>query len=125
MRDVHGFPYPPIDGRIIRVSARAHPVQRAGGDRVQGGEQRHIDATRDEPFGQQTRDLLPGPVVKRRRTPRDRPQKGDLHERDLTVNDWKDRLSVRLIAHLLVCSPFIVRPLRRFCLTSEQAIQRA
>ena len=54
-----------------------HRGEPAGGDRITAREQRYVDAARDEPFGEERRELLPWTVVAWRNAPRDRRQHGD------------------------------------------------
>ena len=72
MRDVEAFDDLGLDVRILRVAASDHRGEPAGGDRVGGREEGHVDAPRDEPLGEERCELLPRPVVARRHAPRHR-----------------------------------------------------
>ena len=50
--DVHRLPYPPVHRRVLGIAVRAHAVEACRGDRVEGGEQCHVDAACDQPFGE-------------------------------------------------------------------------
>ena len=66
----------PLRSRVAQT-----PSSVRGRHRIERREQRHVDAARDQALGEQSSvDLLPGPVVQRRRAPGDRAQEGDLHE---------------------------------------------
>ena len=78
--DMQRLPDPAIHPCLPFVADRAHAIEVRGSLRVERGEERHVDAARDEPLCDQARDLLPGPVVPRGRTPGDWAQDGDPHE---------------------------------------------
>ena len=52
-----------------RTSPNHHGMQASAGHRIPGGEQRHIPATGDEPFGDVASHRFPGAVLPRRRSP--------------------------------------------------------
>ena len=74
--DVQTFGDLGVDRRILRPAGRGGCVQGRRGDRVRGGEQRHLMARSDQALGEQRGELLPRPVVTRWRPPRDRRQYG-------------------------------------------------
>src|SRR6185369_15588644 len=47
--------------------------------RVERGEEREVDSSRDKPLGEQAGDRLPRPIVLGRRAPGDRREHGELH----------------------------------------------
>ena len=61
MGDVEQLPDLGVDGRVFRVGTRTDARERGRRDRVGGGEQRDVDAARDERLGEQARHELPGP----------------------------------------------------------------
>ena len=72
--DVERLPDAPVDVAVLLVGPLADPVELRERDRVQRGEQRHVDAALREAVGQQPRHELPRPVVAGRRAPGDRPE---------------------------------------------------
>ena len=66
------FPDLGVEARVFRIAARGDAIERARGDRIERGEQGHVDAARDQRFGQQAGDELPRPVGARRGAPGDR-----------------------------------------------------
>ena len=105
MGDVQRFPHPPIHRRIVGITTRAHAVEAGRRDRVQGREQRHIDATRRQALGQQSSHPFPRPVVTRRRPPRHRPEQRYPHE-----NDRWSRRSATIMRSRMVIRPLLARP---------------
>ncbi len=77
MGDVECFPDSAVDGRVLRVAGGADAVELRRRLRVEGREERHVDAARVEPGGDQPGDTLPRPVVTRRCPPRDRAENRD------------------------------------------------
>ena len=67
--------------RILLVAARDDRGEPACCQRVAAREERHVDAARDEPLGEERGELLPRPVVSRRHAPRDRRQDRDAQAR--------------------------------------------
>ena len=78
-RDVQRLPHAPVHGSVLRVATRADAAQNRTCLRVQGREQRHLDAARYQALGQQAGDELPRTVMPRRSAPSDRRQHGHLH----------------------------------------------
>ncbi len=66
-----------LDRGILGPPGRCRAVQRGGGDRVGGGEQRHVVPRGDQPLGEQRCELFPRAVVARRRPPGDRSEHRD------------------------------------------------
>ncbi len=79
VRDVQRLPDPAVQLGILRVAVRADAVESGRRHRVERGEERDIDSSRDQPLGQQAGDRLPRPVVPGRRAPGDRREHGELH----------------------------------------------
>jgi hypothetical protein len=79
VRHVQRLPNATVERRVFRVAVGTHAVQLRRGLRIEGGEQRHVDAARVEATGEQSGDSLPRPVVARRRPPGDRSEDCDLH----------------------------------------------
>ena len=79
MGDVEHLPDLGVDGRVLGIGRRADTGELARGPAIQRGEQRDVDAARDQRLGQQAGDQLPRTIVARRRAPRDRSEHGDTH----------------------------------------------
>lgn len=79
MRDVQRLGHPAVRGRIVGVPPFAHAVEPGRGDRIQCREECHVHARGCEAVGEQTRHLLPRPVVARRSPPGHRPEQADPH----------------------------------------------
>ncbi len=77
MGDVEHLPHFRVDRGIFGIGRRADPIQTGRSPAIQRGEQGDVDAARHQRLRQETRDLLPGPVVARRCTPGDRGQHGN------------------------------------------------
>src|SRR5436305_12768552 len=64
---------------IGRVAVRADAIEGSRRHRVERGEKRDIDSSRDEPLGEQAGDRLPRAIVLGRRAPGDWREHGELH----------------------------------------------
>ena len=69
----------PSSSGVLGVAVRADAVESGRRHRVERGEERDVDAARDQPLGEQAGDRLPRPVVLGRRAPGDRREHGELH----------------------------------------------
>ena len=76
---VERLPDAPVHRGVFGVALGADPVEGRRGLRIERREQRHVDAPRDQSLREEARDLFPGAVVSRRRTPGHRAQEADLH----------------------------------------------
>ena len=61
--DVEALGHLRFDRRILRVPPGNRCGKPTRGDRVSGGEQRHVDSSRNESLGQERGELFPRPVV--------------------------------------------------------------
>jgi hypothetical protein len=78
--DVECFPDAAIHRRILGVASGADPVENRRGLRVERREERHVDTSCDQSLCEETRHLLPGPVVAWRGSPGDRTQESNLQD---------------------------------------------
>jgi hypothetical protein len=75
--DVQAFGYFGIDGGILFIPFVHDCMQASTGHRIPAGEQCHIPATGNEPFGDVARNRFPSAVLQRRRSPGYRRQDSD------------------------------------------------
>src|ERR1700728_5117167 len=67
--DMKVFGHFGIDGGIFFVTLVHHGMEASAGDRIPAGEQSHIPASGDEPFGYVACDRFPSAVLPRSRPP--------------------------------------------------------